>query len=96
MFWNKGEGCISETFLLTNSIQTQDPWLQEVLRAHRRGEETWEIYCFMHGLPIRNTGSWLPSTGVPMCGSDRCLKLGTEVWPEMWRRDRGHGWARRS
>ena len=96
MFWSKGFDSVAHTFLLTRSMRTKDIWLNEVLHAQRYGSEPWEIYCFMHGLPTRNTGTWLPSTGKPACENERCLKLSMEVWPEMWRRDCGRGWATRS
>ena len=65
--------------LLTRSLRTQDPWLEAVLEADRYGKESWEMYCFIHGLPTRNLGSWLPAPNTPMCGNERCLTLAQEV-----------------
>ena len=50
MRWGQGQDSITETFLLTQSKRTSDPWLKEVLSAHRYGTETWEIYCAKHRL----------------------------------------------
>ena len=62
-----------------------DAWLQEVLQANRYGNETWEMYCFQHGLPTRNPGSWLPSSGL-QCGDPSC-KILKEQWDMLWRRN---------
>ena len=50
-------------------------WLKAMLDADRSGAETCEIYCFVHGLPTRNPGSWLPQPNGPSCGKAECLKL---------------------
>ena len=84
MFWRKDEDSIQQTFLLTRSLRTDDPWLEAVLEADRYGRESWEMYCFIHGLPTRNPGSWLPGPDKPMCGNERCSRLAQEHWPEMW------------
>ena len=63
--------------------------MQAVLEADRRGAETWEMYCFQHGLPTAHVGSWLPSTGRPACGNRRCATLANEHWPAI----RDHGRA---
>jgi hypothetical protein len=51
---------------------TGDPWLQAVLQADRHGVESWEMYCFTHGLPTRNPGSWQPNTNRLTCGNAKC------------------------
>ena len=96
MFWQKSEDSIQRTFLLTQSLRTTDPWLQAVLEADRKGEEGWEMYCFTHGLPTRNPGSWLPGTALPQCGNARCQEVASKNWPEMWERSRGEKWALRA
>ena len=83
------DNTVAHTFLLTRSIRTKDPWLKVVLSALRYGSESWEIYCFTHGLPTRNTGTWLPSTGKPACEKECCRELSMEVWPEVLRRGGG-------
>ena len=90
MFWNmKDEDCIQRTFVLTEPMRTKDPWLKVLLDADRHGEESWEMYCFTHGLPTRNPGTWLPGKPFPACGEKNCATLAEGVWPDMWRRGRG-------
>ena len=90
MFWQEGEDAIQRTFQLTQSMRTGDPWLIAVLDADRNGEESWEMYCFTHGLPTRNCGSWMPQSEGPSCGQAKCAKLAEEIWPAMqklsWRK----------
>ena len=74
MFWMT-EAPMQHVFLLTHSHRTKDPWLREVLQADRFGQESWEMYCFTHGLPTRHPGSWLPSRGGPTCGTATCATL---------------------
>ena len=89
MFWCRGDDSIQKTFELTAPFRSKDMWLNEVLAADRYGRETWEMYCFIHGLPTRNTGSWLPSANGPTCGVARCRQLSSEMWGTMWQRMRG-------
>ena len=70
-------------------MRTKDLWLRAVLEADCLGEESWEMYCFVHGLRTRNVGTWLPGRPTPLCGNVQCAKLSTEVWPKMWERGRG-------
>ena len=95
MFWKLTEDSIQRTFILSQSLRTGDPWLRAVLEADRFGQEPWEMYCFIHGLPTRNPGSWLPHVSLP-CGNERCQKLAGEMWPEMWERSRGQSWQLRT
>ena len=71
MFWSREEDSIQQTFELTESKRTTDAWLKAVLRADRIGAETWEMYCFIHGLPTRNPGSWDLDTNAITCGQQR-------------------------
>ena len=90
MFWcSETIDAIQRTFLLTEPMRTKDMWLRAVLDAERQGEESWEMYCFIHGFPTRNVGTWLPQSPTPTCGNALCAKLSTEVWPQMWARGRG-------
>ena len=58
MFWKKNDrNSIQELHVLDKPMRTDDPWLIDVLNADRIGAEDWELYCFIHGLPTRNTGS---------------------------------------
>ena len=86
MFWQRNENSIQRTFELTESKRTQDEWLKAVLKADREGAETWEMYCFTHGLPTKNPGSWLPAKDPAKevtCGNERCKKLRDE-WEQMF------------
>ena len=85
MFWKLTDDSIQRTFLLSKSLRTGDPWLRAVLEADRFGQEPWEMYCFIHGLPTRNPGSWLPNVGLT-CGNERCQRLAAEMWPNIWDR----------
>ena len=93
IFW-KVEAPIQQLFLLTHGHRTKDPWLKSVLEADRDGEESWEMYCFTHGLPTRNPGSWLPDLGGPACGNAHC-----QSWATRWQEVRASGenatWAMR-
>ena len=79
MFWQKKADSIQRTFVLTQSMRTADPWLKAVLEADRHGAESWEMYCCIHGLPTRHTGSWLPESNEPACDNDECRRLVTDV-----------------
>ncbi len=91
------EYSIRRTYILSQSLRTGDPWLRAVLEADRFGKEPWDMYCFIHGLPTRNPGSWLPSTdasGRVMCGNERCEGLRT-IWDAAWQRCKGVKWQQR-
>ena len=93
MFWKLDDiDSIQEAFILDKPMRTEDPWLIAVLNADRYGDESWEMYCFIHGLPTRNVGSWLPNVSEPRCGNKRCGTLATKEWPEMWQRCHGDKW----
>ena len=72
MFWKRDEDSIQQTFELTENKRTKDKWLEAVLQADRNGEETYEMYCFTHGLPTKNPGSWNPATNDVDCGEELC------------------------
>ena len=95
MFWEKNQDGIQRTFELTVHQRTKDSWLQAVLQSARHGSQSWEIYCFVHGLPTKNPGSWLPSDDMPACRNPRCMKLAAVEWPVMWERSRGRNWQLR-
>ena len=81
MFWHtKDKDSIQRTFTLTKPLRTEDPWLQAVLEMDRYGEESWEVYCFAHGLPTRNPGSWDPKSGKLLCGCESCESLADTTW----------------
>ena len=73
MFWQRREDSIQDSFELTENKRTTDPWLQAVLSANRQGKETWEMYCFQHGLPTRNPGSYCPIKDTVTCND--CASL---------------------
>ena len=83
MFWKKGENSIQKTWLLTKSMRTDDEWLQVVLGMARYGTMSWEVYCFIHGLPTRHCGSWLPKKDLPACGHQACADLANGAWQDM-------------
>ena len=95
MFWDSHDArkpdSIQKLYELTvNKRNDGDEWLDAVLSADRQGDETWEMYCFIHGLPTRNPGSWLPRDGmehgVVTCNTAGCAGL-REQWDMLWRRD---------
>ena len=63
--------------------------------ADRHGQESWEMYCFTHGVPTRNVGSWLPGQEKLACGNKRCAQLATEERPRLLERCRGENWQMR-
>ena len=56
--------------------------MNHVLRYDRIGAEPWEFYCFIHGLPTRHVGSWLPDEARPTCGEKSCEILQEVTWPK--------------
>ena len=93
-FWRSTIDGLQGTHELVQSNRTTDVWLREVLQQDREGRESWEVYCFTHGLPTKNVGTWLPSTSKPTCGNEECATLHDD-WDRQ-RRD-GFTWdARRS
>ena len=62
----------SSCVVLQTQHRTDDPWQQHVLLELRAGKETWETYCFTHGLPTQHVGSWLPGKPVVSCGNLMC------------------------
>ena len=95
MFWAAEEDSIQQTQVLRQSMRDKnDAWQQAVLAADRTGSEPWEMYCFIHGLPTRHAGSWLPKTGTPTCGKKRCEQL-PKLWDTLWDRSRGQDWELR-
>ena len=89
MFWKCREpgnqDCVQKLFELTQANRSKDPWQLAVLAEDRNGTESWEVYCFIHGLPTRNPGSWLPLTDTPQCNDPLCLTLRVR-WQMMWQR----------
>ena len=95
MFWNNDDvDSIQQTWLLTKALRSKDEWLNAVLESSRYGNESWEMYCFNHGFPTRNPGTWMPSTDAPTCGNNECKKL-AGIWSQMWERGRGVNWKQR-
>ena len=77
-FWRASQDGIQGTHELVQPNRARDKWLQDVLEQDRQGCESWEVYCFTHGLPTKHVGSWLPSKSLPTCGSPECVKLSAE------------------
>ena len=90
MFWcPEDRDSIQRTFVLTQPMRTKDRWLRAVLDAERVGEEPWEMYCFIHGLPTRNVGTWMPNEDKPWCGNSACAILAETKWADAFKRGRG-------
>ena len=60
------------------------------------------MYCFQHGLPTRNPGTWLPQLSQPWCGNATCALLASDIWPPLLERaatalrgQRRENWLRR-
>ena len=68
--------------------------MNAVLQASRYGNESWEMYCFNHGFPTRNPGTWMPSTNSLGCRNEACKQL-SEIWTQMWKRGKGENWKQR-
>ena len=92
-FWRKSVDSITGMFELTQPMRTSDEWLKCMLAQDRVGQETWETYCFTHGLPTRNVGTWLPGRPQPKCGNQTCAALAAEKWPDLF--EQGASWSYR-
>ena len=97
MFWDckdpRKPDTITQLHELVECKRTKDSWLHAVLMADRRGDETWEIYCFTHGLPTKNPGSWHPDEGLLTCGNEFCRTLRAQ-W-DLYRKRYGMPWTER-
>ena len=95
MFWRSNdEDSFNGHIELTRAYRfDDDPWLEEVLTEHRHGRESWETYCFVHGLPTQHPGSWRKRVGGPSCKNATCATLAGAVWPGM--RQQKATWALR-
>ena len=56
MFWMI-EDPKHKLFELTVPLRAKDEWLKAMLQADSAGEESWDFYCFVQGLPTCNPGS---------------------------------------
>ena len=76
--WNKPgfKNGLQHLFELTQPKRnSNDRWLQMLLTECRSGNQSWEVYCFVHGLPTKNPGSWLPDEDQIPCGDPLCATL---------------------
>ena len=92
MFWDCHKAGfangIQRLFELTQPKRsTTDQWLQMMLEQCRSGCQSWEVYCFVHGLPTRNPGTWLPNVAAPTCGDSLCATL-AHRWELLWKKYR--------
>ena len=88
IFWSKDTPHmnLNKTFeMLVPNRSGDDPFFQAFLTECRHGNQQWEMYWFVHGMPTNTTGSWLPTTKAPECGSERCTQLCEGVWPQQLR-----------
>ena len=79
MFWTKDLDSTQECFQLKQEVRCKDQWLSYFLRKARHGDMEHELYCFMHGLPTRNAGSWMPDVDQVQCGRPACKEL-RQTW----------------
>ena len=77
-FWTKGVDSLTGLYELTQEQRCKDKWLSNVLKAARHGTMDHETYCFMHGLPTRHAGSWMPDTNYVLCKNPTCHQLAQE------------------
>ena len=82
MFWTKEQDSVQELFELTREHRCKDKWLSAFLLQARHGNMQHELYCFMHGLPTKHAGSWMPESNDVLCGQAQCRAL-----PDIWERD---------
>ena len=78
MFWTTKPNAVQELLELTREHRCKDPWLSALLLRARHGNMEHELYCFMHGLPTKHTGSWMPDSNDVLCGQRRCRALPAE------------------
>mgnify|MGYP006243723367 CR=1 FL=1 len=83
MFWTSGPDSVQDLFELTKENRQKDPWLSCFLKGARHGNQQHELYCFMHGLPTKHAGSWLPTTGKVLCGNQDCMDLAAKWTAEL-------------
>ena len=80
--WRNTEYSINGPCEFVVSHRQKDLWLASVLQEHRRGEELWGTYSFVHGLLTRHAGSWMPSTTTTECRTKECEERATEIWEQ--------------
>ena len=81
MFWTKEPNSVQELLELTQEHRCKDRWLSALLYRARHGNMDHKLYCFMHGLPTKHTGSWIPDINNVLCGQKNCREL-----PGTWER----------
>ena len=77
-FWSKSEDSMHQFRELSTERRCKDPWLSHVLHGARHGTQSHEVYCFMHGVPTKHPGSFLPSTREVICGNSKCDGLAAQ------------------
>ncbi len=76
---------------LRKSFVVRTPFVWSTfLRRARHGSMDHELYCFMHGLPARHTGSWIPDSDAVACGNEACQLLPLKWAQEMTGRATEH------
>ena len=61
MFWRREcKDRIQHVHELTKPERSKDDWLAHIHMEQRAGKESWETYCFTHGLPTCHVGMWFP------------------------------------
>jgi len=82
MFWTRHPDAVRQLFELTKENRQKDAWLSCFLKGARHGNQGHELYCFMHGLPTKHAGSWMPSTDNALRG-----KAERKALPAKWTRE---------
>ena len=84
MFWRREcKDRIQRVHELTKPERSKDDWLSYIHTEQGAGKESWENYCFTHGLPTCHVGSWFPGSVMPRCGNARCAEYDEGEW-ERW------------
>ena len=94
MFWTREPDAINEIFELTTENRSKDKWLSVFLKRARHGDMEHELYCFMHGLPTKHAGSWMPDENKVSCANPQCQVLAI-VWQKEVFSQAGRSWEER-
>ena len=96
MFWTKELDGMSHMVELTVAKrQDAQAWFFKFIQECRNGNQTEEMYNFIHGFPTEKTGSWMPTDAERrgyklLCENEDCYELCEAIWPKQ--RTRGKPW----
>ena len=94
MFWTHGPDGLEKLIELTVEHRCKDAWLSLFLKRARHGDMQHELYCYMHGLPTKHTGSWMPTTDDVLCEQASCRAL-PNTWEDEVIGDTARTWQER-